>query len=341
MIHEAHPVSFHNVVQLVPTVGNSGLQLRRFPEGVCNAQELSMNGRLWMSRMTTGCEIRFVSDAPCIAVYLSSTGTRSSYLVFRGDYRHGPEETMEMGRIYRKELMHQPLDPMTAEGNQTRRFAPNLWRIYCQSAPLAFHGIESFGYDIRPPRPDEIPGTRWLAYGSSITMSGNSYESYVNTAAEILGMDVLNLGMAGSCLLEPTFAGHIAARDDWDFSTLELGINALEIEMADDEFEKRARYLILKIVESQPEKPVVLLTLFRNRGDYVVTPASPGMFDNERFRRILRGIACELNHPNLHIIEGTELFQDLTGFCSDLLHPGPIAHIRAGIELASRLKQIV
>ena len=39
---------------------------------------------------------------------------------------------------------------------------------------MVFHGIDAFGADIRPPRADEKPALRWLAYGSSITHSSRN-----------------------------------------------------------------------------------------------------------------------------------------------------------------------
>lgn len=72
---------------------------------------------------------------------------------------------------------------------------------------------------------------RYLAYGSSITHGSLGLvqpDSYVFRIAQLLGTDYINLGFAGKALMEPEMAEYIVSRKDWNFATVEMGINAVE-----------------------------------------------------------------------------------------------------------------
>ncbi len=340
MRHPSDPVSFHNTAELVPTVGVQGHRLQRFPSAVCDAVGLNEGARLWQARKSPGCEIRFVTDAPRVAIYLSSPGNQGVVRICRSDYPWRGLLQLAPDIVQRFELENTGFGNTTSAAFAGSRFAPNLWRVVCGGGPVAYHGIETFGYPVRPPEPGEVPARRWLAYGSSITMAENIFDHYVETAANLLGVDSLNLGLAGACLLDACIADDIARRNDWDFCTMELGVNARG-RMSDAEFEARARYLITRVTQAHPTKPVVLLTTFRNRKDYATDPEDDYTRQNEGFRVILRQLHEELGRPNLHGIEGTDLFVDHIGFQSDLLHPGALAFVRAGIRLAERLQSIL
>lgn len=87
--------------------------------------------------------------------------------------------------------------------------------------------------DIEPPKEEQCPAKTMLSYGSSITHGSNSIDmshSWVSIVAHNLNMDARNLGMAGSCAMEPEMVDYIASEGEkgrWDIATLELGINVL------------------------------------------------------------------------------------------------------------------
>mgnify|MGYP002555374518 FL=1 len=48
--------------------------------------------------------------------------------------------------------------------------------------------------------------------------------------AQALGVDYLNLGFAGNALMEEEMANYLVSRRDWDFASVEMGINTTERE---------------------------------------------------------------------------------------------------------------
>jgi len=333
-------IGWHNVAELVPQEGG-GLLLQRFPAAVRNDLGLSRVGRLFSSRSSNGCELRVVSDAERLRVTLSTPADDAKVLVLRGDFSVGGGlHLLEPGRLNFICLDRISFAMRTPSSMEHARFSPDLWRIYCFNAPIVFHGIEASGESFRKPTAEDQPQTRWLAYGSSITQSGQAYEGYVNTAALLLGVDVDNLGMGGSCCLEPSIAEFIAGRDDWDFCTLEIGVN-MRGNFTNEEFESRARHFIQTILEAHPEKPVAVLSVFSNGNDHSAEPDNPYSRANRDFRTIAESLVAEFDSPNLQFLDGREIFADLRGFNSDLLHPGPIASVRAGEKLAGRLEGYV
>jgi hypothetical protein len=78
--------------------------------------------------------------------------------------------------------------------------------------------------EIDPPRAEQTPAIRLLAYGSSNTHGGGavrSTESYAMLTAARLGFDLINLGFAGSAQMELEMAHFIAQDLDWDIASLD------------------------------------------------------------------------------------------------------------------------
>ncbi|WP_214628492.1 hypothetical protein [Paenibacillus agaridevorans] len=87
MIHDG--ILFYNVEQLEESPLLPGLRLNRFPSEVRESLEGGgyERGRL-VGRASTGCELRFVSESPCIRIGLSAVDQDGDLLVYRGDYFH-------------------------------------------------------------------------------------------------------------------------------------------------------------------------------------------------------------------------------------------------------------
>lgn len=87
--------------------------------------------------------------------------------------------------------------------------------------------------EVEPPLKSQVPQKRLMVYSSSITHGSNSvigYMSWVSILSKKLNVDNINLGMAGSCAMEPEMVNYIASEGEnakWDFAILELGINVL------------------------------------------------------------------------------------------------------------------
>ncbi|MNI07145.1 GDSL-like Lipase/Acylhydrolase [compost metagenome] len=336
-------LEFHNVVELEESKQSPGLRLHRYPREV--RDRLSTRGS-YISTQSSGCEIRFVTDAEAVRLTISSLEEDGDLIVFKGDYFHsnhrlqaGVKHTLLLEEPER--FKQESLDRKLAE-DLSLSFSPHVWRIMTCRYTAVFHELDTFGRHVRPPHQDEVPKLRWLAYGSSITHGGAAihyYNCYVQQAARRLGIDVLNLGLSGSCLCEKEAADFIADRDDWDLATLELGVN-MRTRFTPEQFRERAQYLIQTVIQKHPHKPVVIITIFPNAATYS-TVDHQASSNEKQFNQILREIVAELDHPSLYLIEGSEIMKEMSSLAFDLLHPSEYGHMLMGENLAAKLKGIM
>jgi lysophospholipase L1-like esterase len=146
---------------------------------------------------------------------------------------------------------------------------------------------------------------------------------------------VLNLGLSGSCVIEPDFADYLADRDDWDFITCELGVNMRHL-FTPEAFAARARHLVEALTTRRPGRAVVLISPFTTAADFCVEPKIDTVNTNA-YRVILRELAAEFAERRVHLIEGTDLLPDFTGLTCDLVHPSTEGHTAIAENLAARL----
>ena len=333
-------VEFSNTAETTPH--NGGVALQRVPESV--REHLNESAQLKVMQPGSG-EIRFALDPGATArITLSAVGhenwgNEAAATVFFGDYRH---DTITVGT-----------DPATIEITWSENllasyddivklphtFSPNIVRIMMMGAQVVFHSASGEG--VRPPRADELPDIRYLAYGTSITHGAAAsapYLSYAAQTARRLGADLLNFGVGGSCYAEPEFADYFASRDDWDIASLALSVNMMGLEA--DEFERRIRYMVHTVAASHPDKPVACITLYPYFGDFG-TIQGYTIEKTAQFRQILRDAVKDCPTPNAHIVEGPDILQTFTGLTTDLIHPADDGMIEMGCNLASVLKGLL
>ncbi|MFA9379424.1 MAG: GDSL-type esterase/lipase family protein [Acetanaerobacterium sp.] len=171
--------------------------------------------------------------------------------------------------------------------------------------------------DVRPPQPDMVPRKRYLAYGSSITHGGSAVHpsgSYAMQTARQLGADLINLGFAGGARMDAEIARYIAGRSDWDFATLEMGVNVIG-EWDAEAFQSRVDEFVGCIAAAHPDKWIFCTDLFLNDSYWT---------ENERrdaYKRIVREKVRQMNRPKLVYVPGDRLLTRWQGLSSDLLHP--------------------
>ena len=106
------------------------------------------------------------------------------------------------------------------EKEQHLPFCTRLVRGFLPGGICHYYGKEG---ETEPPREEDTPSVRYLAYGSSITHGSLSLIlpfSYPFLIAEALGVDCINQGYAGSAFMEALVAEYMVSRKDWDFATL-------------------------------------------------------------------------------------------------------------------------
>ena len=290
-----------------------------------------------------GAEIRFVAEGPNCHVTLSSEGS-CRVTVFNGLFHTrqrvilGPEpQTIELAMNVRLAKLD--------EAHWSRMsFSPKVHRVILggpQREPVYFHGVE--GQGVRPPKVGEVPSLRYMAYGTSITHGFDAegpHLSYAGQTARRLGVDLINLGSAGSAFCEHELADYIAARKDWHIATLELSVNMQCFKL--DEFSERVSYMVNKVAGADPKRPVVCITLWPYYRDFGVEVDGLDYGGRpEEYRQILRDVVRDYPGDNAHLVEGPDMLTDVSGLCADLIHPSDNGMIEMGWRLAKKLKPLL
>lgn len=332
-------VNFHNVAELDVLENGDGVVLQRYPKEVRKAFKGASS---YVSRETSGCEIRFVSTAREHWLTLSAIDRDCDITVYLGDFIYQTHSLKAGIKTTIKLTWHYYFDeiPLDFFEEKRKRFSSRLWRVCLAHSAVIFHGIEGLDGEVSLPPPEHMPKLKWLAYGSSIThgsWSLNPQNSYIQHAARLLYVDVLNKGLSGSCLCEKEAADYFANSNDWDFATFEIGVN-MKTRFSDEAFFERAEYLINTVCEKNPDKKVFIITIFPNIGTYTQKDLPHGIREVE-FNNSLRKIAENSQHKNLHLIEGYNILDDYSYLCYDMIHPSDYGHINMGQNLAGILKE--
>ncbi|MDF3055929.1 MAG: lysophospholipase [Rariglobus sp.] len=326
-------IEFHNCPAPEPSPAGSGWILPRYPRDAYNTFD---SPGFLTAQESTGVELRFVTKARHLRVFVTALTQDSEVAVFKGDFQHLVQK-IPQGPVQCIHLTPPDLFDRMRPDALHHRFHSDVWRIVLDRGTMVFNGIDTFGAPVRKPLPEEKPALRWLAYGSSITHSTRN--GYAHRAAAHLRVDVQNKGQSGSCYLDPAAVDYIATGTEWDFATCELGIN-MRTTFEPDAFAARARHLVTRCTEAKPGRPLVLITLYRNWADHLVEPDA-ATAKQEAFNKILRNLAAEFAGRHVHLIEGTDIVDDLSCLGSDLLHPTDYGHARMAENLVRALRPII
>ena len=307
-------VWLHNVAELLEA--EDGVMLTRVPDRLRMAvnpgvQSLALHG--------TGVEIRFNLKSKEARIILKSKEERTSIgEVYQGNFlfstylinNRNSEVIISLpGNIEKlKEVSQKEGHPFNA--GLTRVILP--YRATCV--------IVDIEGEFELPRKEQLPAKSYLAYGSSITHGATATRptgTYAMRTAHLLGVDLINLGFCGSALCEKEMADYIAGRNDWDFASLEMGINMIG-GFDVSEFRKRVEYFVPAIAKAHPDKDIFCIDMFTFYMD---------MEKEERrhklFRKVVRDVVKEVNSDKVIHIDGRKLLRNWSGLCTDLVHPSP------------------
>jgi len=322
-------VELYNVAELLTPEDGNGKLISRIP----NRLRLTLNPNAKLRALyAAGCEIRFNLEDDSARIMLSCEEP-SIAEVFQGNF-HVSWHIIDTEPTEIKIRLPQNIDfleKLTKEKNLP--FDAYLTRIILPYNPRT--RIFTIEGETSLPRRDQIPEKRYLAYGSSITHGAWSCRptgSYAMRTAQLLGVDILNLGFGGGAHCEPQIADYIAERDDWDFATLEMGINMLG-RFSTGEFQRRVGYLVEKITRAHPDKLVFCIDLFTFAADF-----DPSAKKHKEFRRIVRETVENLDMPKLIYVNGRTLLKDISGLTFDLVHPAPSGMEEIAVNLSNIIK---
>ncbi len=335
---EFENVSVFNLgaIEELSGLGKNGLV--RVPADVRN--KLNERAR-FVGMDSVGIEIRFVTDAPNIDIYLSAQkpefGVRGLARVYKGNFLYQTLE-LEPGMVHFFRLTSpNAFKDANDKMMNNKGFSSNVWRIVCDRTTVIYHGMNTHGHSVRQPEKDELPKFNWLAYGSSITNS--SLDGYPHIAAQILGVQVQNMGFSGACHIEKELVDYMIDQREFDFITCELGVN-MRGTFTPEEFEKRACYFIDRIIEAK--KQALFISVFPNILTDEYTNNSNIVTEHEvAYNQILSELVQKSNMTNVEFINGYEVLTDINGLSGDLIHPTAYGHAIMGINLANRLKNFI
>ena len=202
-------------------------------------------------------------------------------------------------------------------------FSPEVIRVtlcnYCRFSELVG--------DTRKPTPDELPEKSAVFYGSSITYGADALtmpSCYTSLCSKILGIDVLNKGLAGACYLEPKIVDYIFSLD-CDYQLVEVSTN-FNISAQLEKFEQRVQNLLEAHERISPEKPLVLVNSYR-------------CYKDTQSEEIIKKYLFAKNYRNISYLNGYELIS-LGDFGVDMVHPDTMGHINLAQNLSRELKRI-
>lgn len=330
----------HNIEEILQNEDGS-ISWKRVPDYVDKALETEQGKR--MSQGSTGVELRFVLKGEKAVIRMCTSGGDGVFHVYRGGIQGGWSDH-ETHKIVRTEVEDFVIE---------RSPNPDRLQIMNQKAGLGWdsevirvifdrgsYKIFDVSGDIMPPTKAQCPEKTLLAYGSSITHGSNSMDmshAWVSVLAHNLRMDARNLGMAGSCAMEPEMIAYIASEGEkghWDAATLELGINVLGWE--EEKIIARVSNTISQIAGRNPDKPVVVISPFYHWGDE---------FDEhdraKLWRKRIKQVVEELNYPNVSYVNGLDILGDLSFLSADGVHPNIIGVQQIAERMTAIFKKLL
>lgn len=330
-------IDIYNTEELMYNPDGSVSWLRT-PKNVYDSLEIRDQGQN-MARNSTGVELRFVMHEDRAVIRMAAGETGGRFHVYRGGvqgawFDHEGDKIIEnKPKDFVIERIASPDRLKTINDSSGYDWDSEVIRVIFDKGVIRLFDILG---DVEPPRKEQCPKKTLLCYGSSITHGSNALDmshSWTSVVARELNMDVRNLGMAGSCAMEPEFAEYIASegeKSNWDVAILELGINVLGWD--NEKIYDRAGNMIKQVAGRNPHKPVFIISPFYYGAE---------MLDNcqhgERWRRLLKQITDELGYPDVTYINGLDIIDNISYMSADEVHP----NIYGMAQIADRITYIL
>ena len=337
-------IEIHNVAELIDN-GDGSISWKRVPSEVHNAMESKIKDIVAYS--STGVELRFVikGDSATIKMCTLVNNPKSfcTFHVYRGGIQGGDTD-IEVNRQITGEIQEFVIEKaknIPALKEMTSKVGydwdAEVVRVIFDRGRYRLYDIIG---DVEPPSKSQCPQKTLLSYGSSITHGSNSMDmshSWVSVVAHNLNMDARNLGMAGSCAIEPAMAEYIASEGEkgkWDIATLELGINVLHWE--DEKIIDRVENIITQVASRNKDKHVFVISPFYYCGDDFAEDGNA-----KKWRIIIEDIIKKLDYPNVTYINGLDVLGDMSYMSADEVHPNIYGMQRIADEITKRIKAVM
>lgn len=337
-------IEIHNIAELIHNEDGS-VSWRRVPSNVHNEMEAPSPDTVAYN--STGVEIRFVMKGDSATIRMSTyeddPNIISEFHLYRGGLQGGWKD-----QAIRRLITAEPQDFVITRAENHDRIKEISEQIgYAWDSDVVRIVFDRGRYkiydvigDVEPPSKEQRPKKTMLAYGSSLTHGSISLDmahSWASVTAYNFNMDVRNLGMAGSCFIEPAMAEYIASegeKGNWDIATFELGANVLGWE--DEKIYSRVENIINQVAGRNADKPIFVISPFYHWGEYF------NKNDNaKKWRMIIEEIVKRLNYPNVTYINGLDLLGDMKYISADEVHPNIYGVHRVADEITKRIGAVI
>ncbi len=337
-------IEIHNIAELINNDDGS-ISWKRVPSKVHSEMESEIADAVVHN--ATGVELRFVikGDSATIrmSTYENNPLSSSTFHVYRGSIQGGWSDhevhCHVTGEIQDFVINKSPNLLRLKEMSDKCNYAwdSEVIRIIFDRGKYKIYDIIG---DVTPPSKQQCPAKTLLCYGSSITHGSNSIDashSWASIVAHNFNMDVRNLGMAGSCAMEPAMVEYIASegeKGNWDIATLELGINVLN--WSYEKFTSRVENILHQVAGRNQDKPIFVISPFYHCGDDFKEN------DNAKnWRRIIEEITLRLNYKNITYINGLDVIGDVSYMSADEVHPNIYGVQRIADVLTQRIRDVI
>lgn len=334
-------VDLYNTEQIIEGVVPDCVVLNRFSTHAIDGLDSGKDRRGPITQAYgSDIEIRFVSENDSIDIYIGAWDNDGYVRISLGDYDHSTVY-LPQGEITCITLNKHPrLGVLNT--TDIERFSKNLWRIkFLKRFTPVFSHVEGKGGFIRPPHNDEIPKKTMVAYGSSITFGAGtgpmSSMTHMDIVARMLGVQVMNKSMPGSCFCEPSYGDYLSDIKA-DYYYYELGGN-MRLRFSPEEFKLRATHIVAETRRKNPTAPIILLTVYpllKSIPDEDNVKANATI---EKYDEILHKLAQ--NDDNIHLINSSEILIDTRLLSFDGLHPSGYGNMVMAQRIYGRIKNII
>lgn len=187
-------------------------------------------------------------------------------------------------------------------------------------------------------------GLRWTAHGSSITQCRQApgpVETWPALVARRLGLDLLNLGYGGQCLLDPMVA-ELVRDTPADVVTLCLGINVFGQATHDQRSLLPALLdFVATVRQGHPATPIIVISPLATRVPVDERNAVGMTLDDVR-SHVARAVhlLVAAGDDDLHLVDGHHLLgPDDVGYLVDRVHPGGSGYALVADRVAPLLRR--
>jgi hypothetical protein len=126
--------------------------------------------------------------------------------------------------------------------------------------------------------------------------------------------------------------GEYLAAQDWDFMTLEMGINRV-YQWTLEEFKDAIDVFVDKIVKPNPDRWVFCTDMVPYMMDIEKDPKA------DAYRKAVREKVLDMNSPRVLYITGPELLPTANGLSSDFLHPSNLGAEEMALNFSNFIKK--